>query len=101
MRGKGCFSQQLNAELENRSRIYCLSIGRFSSVGGQGKTTGFVGGNVRLGHWHGISSGPGTPVLEQGWALDIDIELRSAESPLLAARLQPPFDKDNAEQQNV
>ena len=67
IRGNGCCSQQLKAELENLSRMYFFKIGKFSSVGGQGKTTGDVGGSVRLGHVHGGSSGPGTPVLEQDW----------------------------------
>ena len=69
IRGNGCFSQQLNAELENLSRMYCFKTGKFSSVGAQGNTTGAVGGSVRLGHVHGGSSGPGTPVFEQ----DLDI----------------------------
>ena len=65
IKGNGCFSQQLNAELENLSRMYFFKTGKFSSVGGQGKITGVVGGSVRLGHVHGGSSGPGTPVFEQ------------------------------------
>ena len=67
MRGNGCFSQQLNADPAYRSRMYCFSVGRFSSVGGHGRIIGEVGGSVLRGHWQGWSSGPGTPVLEQGW----------------------------------
>ena len=53
-------------------------MGKFSSVGGQGNTTGAVGGSVRLGHVHSGSSGPRTPVLEQGLIFWWDMELRPA-----------------------
>ena len=66
MRAIGCVSQQLNAELLYLSNMYCFRMGKFSSVGAQGKFVGVVGGNVRRGHWHGASSGPATPVFEQG-----------------------------------
>ena len=62
--------------------MYFFKTGKFSSVGGQGKTTGVVGGNVRLGHVHGGSSGPGTPVLEQDWDFCSVMELRPATGGL-------------------
>ena len=78
IKGSGCCSQRLNAELENLSRMYCFKIGRFSSVGGHGKAIGVVGGIVRLGHRHGESFGPGTPVFEQGFDLDSPTEHKPA-----------------------
>ena len=78
IRGSGCFSQRLNAELENLSSMYCFKTGRFSSVGGHGKTIGVDGGIVRLGHGHGESSGPGTPVFEQGFDLPSPTEHKPA-----------------------
>ena len=50
MSGKLWCSQTLNAEEENQSRINCLMIGKFSSVGSQGRVGVAVGGNVLLGH---------------------------------------------------
>ena len=61
---RGCFSQQLKALLAYLLRIYCLRMGRFSGVGGQGSTGGLVGGDSRLGHEQPSSSCVGTPEFE-------------------------------------
>ena len=62
---RGCFSQQLKAELANLSSMYCLSLGKFSIVGAQGSRGGVVGGSSRLGHGQASGSpGVGTPELE-------------------------------------
>ena len=65
IRGKGCLSHLLNAELWNLSNMYCLIMGRFSAVGAQGRTGSSVGGRDRLGHLQGMSCGSTTPVLPQ------------------------------------
>ena len=64
MRGSGWRSQQLNALLLYLSKMYFLSVGRFSWVGAHGSIGWLVGGSPRVGHWHGVSPGLGTPVLE-------------------------------------
>ena len=66
MRGNGCFSHTLNALLLNLSSMYCLRMGRFSTVGGQGKCGWVLGGKFLRGHEHGVSSEDTTPVLVQG-----------------------------------
>ena len=48
------------------SRMNCLILGRFSSVGAQGSVAGKEGGRVRLGQEQGLSSGSRTPLLLQG-----------------------------------
>ena len=80
MRGKGCFSQQLNDELLYLSKMYCFKTGRFSSVGAQGRCGGLVGGSFRGGHLHGSSLMPRTPVLEQACGMGLVTEHRSATS---------------------
>ena len=80
MRGKGCFSQQLNAELLYLSRMYCFNTGRFSSVGAHGKCGWVVGGSVRFGHLHGASLMLGTPVLEQASGMGLVTGHRWAKS---------------------
>ena len=74
IRGSGCVSQQLKDELLYLSRMYFFRMGRFSSVGGHGKCAGVVGGNVRRGHWHSVSSGPAMPVLMQGSGMGLVTE---------------------------
>ena len=64
MRGKGCLSQMLKALAAYLSSRYCLIIGRFSGVGGQGSTGGVLGGADLIGQEQGLSSGPRTPELE-------------------------------------
>ena len=61
---KGCFSQQLKAELAYLSRINFFSCGKLSTVGAHGRIGGDVGGSSRLGHVHAVSEGVGTPELE-------------------------------------
>ena len=54
----------LKAELANLSRIYCFNFGRFSSVAGQGRVTGVVGGSDLTGHEQGSSPGRTVPEFE-------------------------------------
>ena len=74
IKGRGCVSQQLKAELPYLSRMYFFKIGRFSSVGGHGKCAGVVGGNVLRGHLHGASSSAAMPVLIQGSGMGLVTE---------------------------
>ena len=60
---RGCFSQQLKALLAYLSRMNCLSLGKFSTVGAQGRLSGAVGGSSLLGQAH-VSPEVGTPELE-------------------------------------
>ena len=46
--------------------MYCLMMGRFSSVGAHGRTGRSDGGRARRGQEHGWSVGVGTPVLVHG-----------------------------------
>ena len=64
MRGRTCCSQQLKALALNLSRMYCLSCGRFSSVGAHGREGGDDGGRDLVGHLHGGSPGLTTPEFE-------------------------------------
>ena len=79
--GKLWCSHTLKADEENQSRINCLMIGKFSSVGSQGRAGVAVGGNVLLGHWQGWSPWVGTPVLVQGE--------REGAVPVAAAMTEP------------
>ena len=74
IRGSGCVSQQLKDELRYLSRMYFFRMGRFSSVGGQGKCAGVAGGSVLRGHLQGLSSGPAMPVLIQGSGMGLVTE---------------------------
>ena len=55
----------LKAEEENVSMMNCFRIGKFSSVGSQGKVGVSVGGRVLRGHLHSWSACVGTPLLAQ------------------------------------
>ena len=54
--------------------MYFFRMGRFSSVGGQGKCAGVAGGSVLRGHLQGVSSGPAMPVLIQGSGMGLVTE---------------------------
>ena len=61
--GKGCLSQTLKAEAAYRLMIYCLRMGRLSTVGLQGSVGMSDGGSVRGGHEQTLSPGMMMPVL--------------------------------------
>ena len=53
MRGKACLWQMLKAEEAYLLRMYSFKIGRFSTVGAQGRAGSPVGGKLRAGQEQG------------------------------------------------
>ena len=62
MRGNACLSQVLKADALYRSTMYCLRMGRFASVGAQGRRGVSSDGKLLFGQSHVSSSVSTTPV---------------------------------------
>ena len=71
--GSFCLSQMLKADEANVSSKYCFSLGKFSWVGGQGRTGFPEGGSYLVGHEQVGSPGMMVPALEHFMIIGSDL----------------------------